>query len=264
MATACAIGDDAGAHIRLEMLEAFAQLRTIALSLSGLATEVGRQASEAMLLARRSNQKAEATRELARLMIERARGIDDQLACQAGVVSAVVASAHDGAGALRKLVESTADIGSASTLISDIADQTGLLALNARIEAARAGDAGRSFTVVADEVKALSQQTARTTRNIDSVVTGVRDDVRQAARLFHGTASQASNAQALAGSVASAAGEQREAAEIIERYAGEAFQHADEATCVVGALSTSASAVSIIADQITDRLAALAARMEGS
>ncbi len=64
------------------------------------------------------------------------------------------------------LAKTGKDIGLAMRLIGDVARQTNMLALNAKIEAARAGDAGRGFAVVADEVKALAAQVAETSRRI--------------------------------------------------------------------------------------------------
>ena len=68
------------------------------------------------------------------------------------------------------------EIGSIVKLIHEIADQTNLLALNAAIEAARAGESGRGFAVVADEVRKLAERTSKATKDIEGLVSGVRDN----------------------------------------------------------------------------------------
>ncbi len=89
-------------------------------------------------------------------------------------MDAMAADVERAAAALEQLAEQTNDVGSILDVIRDIADQTNLLALNAAIEAARAGEAGRGFAVVADEVRNLARQTQESTGRIESIVEALK------------------------------------------------------------------------------------------
>ena len=103
----------------------------------------------------------------------------------AAAVHEVIASINEVSGhasglkaSMEDLDTRAEDIGVVLRVIEDIADQTNLLALNAAIEAARAGEAGRGFAVVADEVRKLAEKTMQATNQVSTAVTGIQEGAR--------------------------------------------------------------------------------------
>jgi methyl-accepting chemotaxis protein len=105
-------------------------------------------------------------------------------------IRALAENIRETACRIQELGKSSDQIGKIIGVIDDIADQTNLLALNAAVEAARAGEQGRGFAVVADEVRKLAERTSGATKEITTMVTNIQVETRKAVEAMKNSSSQ--------------------------------------------------------------------------
>ena len=122
-----------------------------------------------------------------------------------------------------QLSEAAARIGDVTKIITEIAEQTNLLALNATIEAARAGEAGKGFAVVASEVKNLAQQTARATEQITGQIAAMQNSTETTVGAIRGVGATIRKVNEIAQAVAAAIEQQGAATQEIARNTQQAF-----------------------------------------
>lgn len=127
-----------------------------------------------------------------------ARSGGDIVEKSAAEIRVIEKNVNESAVVMRGLGARSQQIGEIISVINDIADQTNLLALNAAIEAARAGEQGRGFAVVADEVRKLAERTAKATAEIETMIKGIQGDVGGAVASMDGVKKQVDHEAAFA------------------------------------------------------------------
>jgi len=163
---------------------------------------------------------------------------------------------------VRSLADSASKVGTIVAMIQAIAEQTNLLALNATIEAARAGEAGRGFAVVASEVKALASQTAKATQDIEAQMGTIQGATQQSVEKIADISRRIADLDHITSSIAGAASQQNAATGEIARNISEAAVGAAEvASTIVGVRSTAEKSGTAARD-LLDRMSQLAQQSE--
>ena len=229
-------------------------------ALAGIAGESARQAGDTLdvsgVAAHSVESVAGAAEELAASIGE----IGSQVQRTSQVVEMAAASVDDTNRKVESLSQAADRIGEVVTLIRAIAEQTNLLALNATIEAARAGEAGRGFAVVASEVKELATQTSKATEEISGQISAIQDSTRAAVDAIAGIARTMSDVNSYTTAIAGAVTQQGAATGEISGNVQKAAESTQAVRGNMNALSATVEQASEVSGQVLEASEKLAAR----
>ncbi|MCQ4278993.1 methyl-accepting chemotaxis protein [Pseudomonas stutzeri] len=211
------------------------QVATAMHEMTATVQEVARNAEEASSAAQRADQQAVK----GNTVVQRALSQIDRLSNE------VTLSAE----AMTQLNKETDGISTVLTVINGIAEQTNLLALNAAIEAARAGEAGRGFAVVADEVRGLAQRTQQSTAQIEALIATLQKGARTASGMMDSSSTLARDTVTLAREVGTELQAITETVSVIQAMNQQIATAAEQQSSVAEEINRSVLSVRDVADQ---------------
>ena len=205
-----------------EQLREIRETGEAVLQMAGRINQVSAQAQQTAEVARRSLAAAETGRDAVQNTIGGMNTMRDQI--------------QETSKRIKRLGESSQEIGEITELISDITEQTNVLALNAAIQAASAGEAGRGFSVVAEEVQRLAERSGDATRQIAALVKAIQTDTQDAVGAMERSTQGVVESTKLSDAAGSALGDidrvTRQLAELIEQISTDALEEARSANVV--------------------------------
>jgi methyl-accepting chemotaxis protein len=166
-------------------------------------------------------------------------------------MQSIRSSVEQSSAAIEEMGKRSDQIGMIVETIEDIASQTNLLALNAAIEAARAGEHGKGFAVVADEVRKLAERSASATREISTLISGIQSTVSEAVSTMQSSAQQVENGVTQANQSGYALSSILETIATVTQQAQQAAQAAEQMNAASNELVNAVDSVSAVIEENT-------------